>query len=125
MEYTIFRIKDNIVCEKDNPKYLEMLVSFDFLVEYTLFLIEKSNSNGVFTFYNFLFEKYFPEKVPNLSNIDYEEIFLGKNAKKTSDVYKDLLDLWMILQEKTILDSEDIPKLEAVGKKIQKLLNYR
>ena len=121
----MFRIKDNIVCEKDNPKYLEMLVSFDFLVEYTLFLIEKSNSNDIFTFYNFLFEKYFPEKVPNLSNIDYEEIFLGKYAKKTSAIYKDLLDLWMILQEKTILDSEDIPKLEAVRKKIQKLLNCR
>lgn len=118
----MFRIKDKIYCEKNNPEYFMMLVHFDTLVSYTMFLIDKNNFKEIYHFYNYMFEQYFPENIPNLNKIDYKSIFTGKYAKQSIEIYKNLLELWIILQEKTILDSEDIPALEKTQKSMLGLL---
>lgn len=118
----MFRIKDKISCEKNNPEYFRMLIHFDTLVSYTMFLIDKNNFKEIYRFYNYMFERYFPENTPNLNNIDYKSIFTGKYAQKTIRIYKNLLELWIILQEKTILDSDEIPALEKIQKNISDLL---
>lgn len=120
--YIMFRIKDKIYCEKNNPEYFMMLVHFDTLVSYTMFLIDKNNFKEIYHFYNYMFEQYFPENIPNLNKIDYKSIFTGKYAKQSIEIYKNLLELWIILQEKTILDSEDIPALEKTQKSMLGLL---
>lgn len=120
--YIMFRIKDKISCEKNNPEYFRMLIHFDTLVSYTMFLIDKNNFKEIYRFYNYMFERYFPENTPNLNNIDYKSIFTGKYAQKTIRIYKNLLELWIILQEKTILDSDEIPALEKIQKNISDLL---
>ena len=120
--YIMFRIKDKIYCEKNNPEYFMMLVHFDTLVSYTMFLIDKNNFKEIYRFYNYMFEQYFPENTPNLSKIDYQSIFIGKYAKQSIEIYKNLLELWIVLQEKTILDSDEIPALEKTQKSILGLL---
>lgn len=118
----MFRIKDKIFCEKNNPEYFRMLIHFDTLVSYTIFLINTNNSKEIFHFYNYMFEQYFSENTPNLSKIDYQGIFIGKYAKQSIEIYKNLLEQWIILQEKTILDSDDIPALEKTQKSVLGLL---
>jgi hypothetical protein len=118
----MFRIKDKLSCEKTNPDFFKMLIHFNILVTYTIFLIEKNSSKEIYHFYNYIFEQYFPENTPNLNNIDYKSIFTGKYAQKTIRIYKNLLELWIILQEKVRLDFEDMSVLKKVEKNISELL---
>ncbi len=99
-----------------------MLAHFEILLNYSIFLIEKCDSIGVFQFYNYMFEQYFPENVPNLNKIDYEDIFVGKYSKKSIDVYKKLLDLWILLQEKETFEDEELLWLQRIRGEVLELL---
>jgi len=118
----MFKVKDKIYCNKDNPEFLEMLVSFENLLDYSLFLIKNHESKGVFQFYNYIFEQYLPEKVVNLDKIEYKNIFLGDYADETITIYKNLLSLWVLLQEKTSFDSTDSATLEKTYKLVVKTI---
>lgn len=118
----MFKIKDKIYCNRNNPKFFEMLVSFEILLAYSLFLIKNHESKGVYQFYNYIFEQYLPEKVVNLDKIEYRNIFLGDYADATITIYKNLLSLWVLLQEKTILDSTDLAILEKTYKLVVKTI---
>lgn len=106
------KMKESILCEKDNAIYLRMLSEFSLLLEYTIFLIKIGSFNKIFEIYNYVFERYFPENVSSLNNIDYENTFLGKHAKETSEIYRGMLDLWIVLQEKTYFDGEEFRRLK-------------
>lgn len=118
----MFKIKDKIYCNRNNPKFFKMLVSFEILLAYSLFLIKNHESKGVYQFYNYIFEQYLPEKVVNLDKIEYRNIFLGDYADATITIYKNLLSLWVLLQEKTILDSTDLATLEKTYKLVVKTI---
>lgn len=119
-------IKDNFNCNFRNIDFMEMVESFKILTEYSVFLIEKKYFNETFDFYNFLFEKNFPDSDVSLDNIDYKKLFVGKYAQEMTDIYQRLLVIWMELQEEKFLPEKDILKLRFIGKKIDRLLsNYK
>jgi len=116
-------IKENFDCDFGNINFMEMVESFKILIECSIFLIEKKNFKETFLFYNYMFEKYFPENDSNLDDIDYGKMFIGKYAYEMTDIYKRLLDLWIELQNKYSLSEKDILELKFDGKKINRLLS--
>lgn len=118
----MFKIKDKIICNKNNQDFFKMLIHFEILVTYTIFLIEKNNSKEIFHFYNYIFEQYIPEKVYNLDNIDYKAVFTGEYARESISIYTKLLELWKILQEKGMFDLEELDILKRTQKEIHKAL---
>lgn len=100
-----------------------MMESFKLLTEYSVYLIEKKHFEKTFGFYNYVFEKYFPENNSNLDNIDYDKLFIGKYTHETTDIYKRLLDLWIELQDKCLLGKENILKLRIIENKINRIFS--
>lgn len=113
-------IEISLLCDKNNSDFVRMLANFEILVDYSIFLIERKYSEGVFSFYNYVFEQYFPKKEVNLTKINYENIFIGEFAKQTIKIYKTLLDLWIGLQDKSIFDYTDLYSLKHVQSEIRK-----
>lgn len=116
------KIKASILCEKEDLVYFRMISEFGLLLEYTIFLIQRGSFNKIFEIYNYVFERYFPENVSSLDNIDYENTFLGKYSKETIEIFREMLELWIILQEKTYFDSEELKKLQNIYDKVEKLM---
>lgn len=113
-------IETSLLCEKNNTDFIRMLANFQLLVDYSIFLIERKEPEKVFSFFNYVFEQYFPKNQVNLTNINYENIFIGEFAKQTIKVYKTLLDLWIGLQDKSIFDYTDLYSLKHVQSEIRK-----
>lgn len=111
-----------MVCEKENIEFVKMMSNFEIMLDYTVFLIEKGKNENIFQIYNYVFEQYFPESTQTLNSINYDELFTGKYAEATIEIYKELLDLWMILQEKTVFNSEELSRLKLVHKKILEIV---
>lgn len=117
------KIKASILCEKEDLVYFRMISEFSLLSEYAIFLIKIGSFNKIFEIYNYIFEKYFPENVSSLDNINYKNTFLGKHAKETSEIYRGMLDLWIVLQEKTYFDGEEFRRLKNIYNKVEKLMS--
>lgn len=114
-------IQNNFDCSPDNPQFIEMVGSLKVLTEYTVFLIDKKHFDNIFLFFNFIFEKYFPESNVSLNDIDYQQLFIGKFAPETTIIYKRLLDLWMDLQEYNTFSEKDLTELKLLEQKLDRL----
>ena len=111
-------IKENFNCDFSNPEFLRMIHSFEVLVEYSILLVNKKKFKETFTFFNFILENYFPVGNVSLDKIDYGKLFVGKFAVQTRNVYKQLIELWMKLQNSWSLSDEDLPSLKVVIDKL-------
>lgn len=117
------QLNNGFKCDFENLEFIEMIASFKILVAYSLFLVEKKHTKETFLFFNFLFEKYFPEDNLNLGEIDYKKLFIGKYTEEMTTIYQKLLDLWMELQNKWSLSKEDVLKLRYIEKKVNELIS--
>jgi len=118
---SIMQIPKGFLATFSNKDFVEMIHSFQLLLDYSLFLIEHDHPKEAYTFYNFVFEKYLPENA-NLSNVDYSNLFSGEHKKTFEQIYKMLIDLWINLQEHWTFLSDDSKVMKILSNDITKLL---
>jgi len=111
------QISFGFVCDFKNKDFVELIFCLKLLLEYSIFLTENGKSKEVFQYYNYVFEKYLPES-SNLSKVNYNNLFLGKYHESFSIMYRDLVFLWMKLQDNLGFLTSDIETMRVLYKKI-------
>jgi hypothetical protein len=114
------QISTGFVCDFKNKNFIELLFSLRLLLDYSIFLSERNNHKEVFSFYNYVFEKYLPEAF-NLSNVNYDELFICEFKDPFREIYKKLVELWIDLQEKWSFDVAQVDLMKKLLKQIIKI----
>ncbi len=111
----------SINCDFSNERFTEMVFSLKIMVEYAIYLIEGKKPKEYFLFYNYVFERYLPVETFNLGSIDYGKLFIGRHSVQFIKMYKELLSLWMVLQNKWSFDEMDRQKLRDILRTLTEL----
>lgn len=95
-----------INCDSLNPEYNFFLGYYLGLIEFCISLttINVDSSKKVFSS---IFESDLPHSNTTLNDIDYSTVFQGKLNEKTTEIYKEMLSLWMEVQNDQIPGKED------------------
>lgn len=93
-----------LICEPENPE-------FKVVVKYLLNMIDSAlhedETDAAQHIFSTNFEVDFPEN-SNLTNIEFEKVFVGSKAGDFTKAYKHLLQTWMDVQENQIPGSKAV-----------------